>query len=783
MRVLYNFTVLSVVLLLIGMFYIQKLWSSRALPKNIVNVVVWTDTRSIKDDMLQVRSRKVMEPMCNHSIGLFDYQFDPEGAWNYSNISCPRICTSQWVLGDCFVVDELVQNTPDGIFFTTSIRERYLSADASSLPEQGKYLHSLFPYEDAYKFRFLFHFSIPADDLSKPEDMKIVTGLSGSSAIDVLLVVLNHDGKIWKSFRPTPAGIEIAMKDLFSLAGQPHLLDIAQPDLGRNNIPNAHIPAGPVARLSGTEIESKIICYDSHTLPPKIKVEKWDSTVCTLQVSQSDSTWSARHEIRTMKDISTSRSYYGIHVAFSSEAELRVVDVPRAVDFLTTMIVLIALPSAAFRFVAIHCLGHLSKIYRSVLDEGFSISHNVASLVMNMMVASTVYQNIADSGEGISIHHMEKMLSFALSDTKELDDQEVHSLAVFVFLLTHDLHETKRGPRQSGGFTANLLGSLDEFKFGLQHNTGESIHKASFMSVMFESAKVSLDDVVRLFDLDRKRSFLESAFMPLFLKGKKKRLLGDLIATTKDDALQSNDNSRDSVLTSLPQRKQEQTEQEPERACHGNAVDFRDAELVSLQQRIQELERRCKDNTVVSMDSVLACLQQRVHKLEMKCYYPVAATSDPVLSFTQEALDSTESSQFCVPMQKGQQTLYPDFADQLFNFEDKLRELDQKFTKLASQFDALGRATTSIFECIPESASRIANKQLDSVWRGNGKEPAASHCCHDQQGLEGKQGADLEATQGVDLEATQGDDSDDAHSGDTWRTVENFFAILEANRR
>jgi len=69
------------------------------------------------------------------------------------------------------------------------------------------------------------------------------------------------------------------------------------------------------------------------------------------------------------------------------------------------------------------------------------------------------------------------------------------------------------------------------------------------------------------------------------------------------------------------------------------------------------------------------------------------------------------------------------------------------------------------------------------VWRGNGKEPAASHCCHDQQGLEGKQGADLEAAQGVDLEATQGDDSDDTHSGDTWRTVENFFAILEANRR
>jgi len=53
-----------------------------------------------------------------------------------------------------------------------------------------------------YRFSFLFNFDVPADDLAKPEDLKIVRSLSGSSGVDVLLVVLNHEGKKWKSFLP-----------------------------------------------------------------------------------------------------------------------------------------------------------------------------------------------------------------------------------------------------------------------------------------------------------------------------------------------------------------------------------------------------------------------------------------------------------------------------------------------------------------------------------------------------------------------------------------------------
>jgi len=664
MRAIYNATVLGVLIVLVTMFVVQKLWSSTSSPKNFVKFVTWIEPHTLTQEMIDLWPKKLAAPMCQKENYFYDYQFDPDGIWTFSNFSCPKICTKQQAT-DCFIGEELVQNTQDGIFFTTSIRHSVLMAENSTQSAIGKYFHHFFPYEDVYKFRFQFHFNIAADDLASPTDMKLVSGISGRSNVDVLLVVLDHKDTMWKTYRPTPFGIEMTIPELLSLSGHSDLLDIAQPDLGMNYIPNTQNPTGPVARLTGTQIQCRLQCYESQTIPAKLKVKNWNSNVCSLRVIQSGSTWSKRHVLHTKSDSVTSRLYYGIHIAFDSEAELRHVDIPRAMDFLTTIIVLVALPSQFFRFFSVHCLGHLSRIYHRAVDETFSISHNVASLAMNMMIASSTYKYIADSEEGISLMQMEKLMRFCLSEYGELDTDEIHALCLFCFLVTHDLHDKKKKVGLVRGLTKSLMTSLDGIRAGQNSDVGEdeNIHKGAFMSIMFESSRLALDDVTKLFDHDRRTSVLERVFLPPFVKGE----------IQQEQTLEGKDRDRarsDPEEAEAPEEAEgpaEAQQEVPEEATAADCVDWQNLTVVlaSLQNRLDELEKCCK------------------------------------------VLDQKLPNQTDVEL-----------PDRLLEFEGHLGKLGEAYDTLAEKYNDVERAHTTSIALLSETVSNAVKNELDTLHRG-----------------------------------------------------------------
>jgi len=522
MRIIYNVTLTILLVLLVTMFFSMKMWSSANKVKEFVNIHSWIELQLQTTEMVHLWDQKATQPMCNSTKnGLYNYQFDADGDWIYSNYSCPRICTSRPSVLGCFLVDELIEKTDKAMFFTTSVRESRIVNDSGVLPAREQYFHYLFPFEDVYSLDFMFNFDVNGNDLVSTRDLQFATNsLKGSSNLDTLLFVMDANGKIWRMYQPTPEGINLTVSNLLELSGQKQLLDSPQPDLGRNYLPNAQNPTGPVGRLTGVKIQSKLKCYDPTTVPSqlKLKLQSSNVNVCTLELIPTGSTWSSQYAKYPLNGNVASRTHYGIFIEFASEADLRYYDIARAMDFLTTFIVLLTLPSAFCRFFLMHCLGHLSKIYSSACDEAFSISHNVACLAMNMIAASSTYRLIADSETGISLKQMEKLLHFTLSENKELDSQEIHAFCLFSYLITQDI---STGCKDAGNVKgmSDIFSSVDEIRAIIEGYQQDVIQKPAFMSTMFSSSKLTLDDVTKLFDHDRKKSMLENIFLPRFVKG------------------------------------------------------------------------------------------------------------------------------------------------------------------------------------------------------------------------------------------------------------------------
>jgi len=90
--------------------------------------------------------------------------------------------------------------------------------------------------------------------------------LWGTSA-RTLAVLLDHQTHVRND-------ITLSLMEVLELAGEPNSLEIPQPDIGQNLLPNARFKCLP-SRVTGRQVHVQVLCHDYQDLPKFVDPGDW----------------------------------------------------------------------------------------------------------------------------------------------------------------------------------------------------------------------------------------------------------------------------------------------------------------------------------------------------------------------------------------------------------------------------------------------------------------------------------------------------------------------------
>jgi len=204
----------------------------------------------------------------------------------------------------------------------------------------------------------------------------------------------------------------------------------------------------------------------------------------------------------------------------------------RAYDFnaimlyLTSALVLLALPKRFITFFALNCLGQLSKIYRKVVRQDFGVRYACARAVLQSVSQLASFNELADCRgpdgtyfAGISKKHLRRCLQDVVRNrSDELDEKEVAVLAEFAYsqvLLAQQRQDRQRKRENSFFFDLGDLGAFDiDESIAKREEAKTNILDIDAFCQATASEIIGLDTLARLFDADRKIWLGERLFTP-----------------------------------------------------------------------------------------------------------------------------------------------------------------------------------------------------------------------------------------------------------------------------
>jgi hypothetical protein len=335
--------------------------------------------------------------------------------------------------------------------------------------------------------------------------------------------VLDHDDLPYKTFA-AGARVVLSATELVAVAA---------------NMPSraslTHLPSSMFER--GAEFGAQVNCYNdaldfaslysrgvSRSITPTV-----NAPICLLRITFAG--WDPVADVLVQ------------HRGFSTTTLVSIVVVPtkslnvqRFVDFnvillhLTSFLVLMAIPLKAVRFLALYCLGRLSSIYKRVSIEPFNAQVNTASAVMQCVANNIPFTHLADvpdpafaGATGISRPRMRERLAHCFKHKSEvLDEEELTRFSNFCFDQI-----TPLGIEKQRGKCPMLTGLMEELG-GVQLSAANDpshedfgklqvINTGTFSKICSVQAGVDFDDIISLFNRDRRVRFLERLFTPPML--------------------------------------------------------------------------------------------------------------------------------------------------------------------------------------------------------------------------------------------------------------------------
>eukprot|EP00747_Dinoflagellata_sp_TGD_P186700 gnl/TRDRNA2_/TRDRNA2_43920_c0_seq2.p1 gnl/TRDRNA2_/TRDRNA2_43920_c0~~gnl/TRDRNA2_/TRDRNA2_43920_c0_seq2.p1 ORF type:complete len:445 (-),score=51.58 gnl/TRDRNA2_/TRDRNA2_43920_c0_seq2:255-1502(-) len=358
---------------------------------------------------------------------------------------------------------------------------------------------------------------------------------------NALTVVLDHNGDPRHVFEPGVREITVSVLEVFSLLGLPNFLDEPRSELKAPNFKaSERFQEGPPGRITGLEVTLNLRCFDEHKMDLSRHRSEWEQlgeadVICYVSFAHNTMAWSAVTERDAVNHRGDQQNtiYYGIRVQITHGGTFWFPDANTILVALTAVIVMLSIPSKVLQFVATDCLGHLSTIYKSVIKESFSFSHQITGIATRLMGNTVLFHELHDmpsdvEGEygSISQARMSERLSRVLGKGADnLDKHELEQFSKYCFSVLS-------GPAAKEGTSSPLKSAIvsDYYNALARNSSGSTSPKSmgrfndaavdiiSFNAAALHTEQIQFQHIVNLFDRHRKLQALERFFFPYRLQ-------------------------------------------------------------------------------------------------------------------------------------------------------------------------------------------------------------------------------------------------------------------------
>jgi len=596
------------------------------------------------------RLSETNDPMCSAPVvGPWQKRAMEKGAYppftsKRERFSCPRLsavaCPPDEDLRMCTDVYEAATiKSPSDV--ALCVKETYISFGRNAMKYENASMQLeasecaidtyFFTFSQDYVYRFSFDWTL---DINPPfffwlnKDVCHSTPICRGSNHDARTFLLDKRGL---PVREYPPGEEV-------LVPAAELLQLSQGDVGEHQRiwqgQEALFPKTPGSKSrfpswvwhSGVTLHARARCfsddYDILDVVGGAVGTTYDETVwhvgaskkvpvCFIDIDVANAQ-STDLGVRTKEDGMTERyqrAYMRV-IGKPGNSFFRAWDANAILLFVTSSLVLLSLPKMIVRFFTLHCLGQLSKIYKSVIEQEFDISHYCARAVIQLASQSASFAGLSGSGrsDGLSLRGLLDKVRNVVGSCDYLDKSEIEVLVSFAF--RHALCTDIFGVKPSAASQQQSF--VEKGKHGIRRfvglweqmrtparDTWEGTNKAELdignFCYVTGNEHLSLESIACLFDRDRSPSIGERLFMPRGLWNQVHEQHHDVEQFTKSQAQEQ------------PQVMLVQHMEEKHSKLDGHVEDFssmmqrmtlfdshiegHSAELATLRQQMEGLQR------------------------------------------------------------------------------------------------------------------------------------------------------------------------------------------------
>lgn len=507
--VYFSLTVATAVCLVVKIFVRGEMY--RQVPAGQhVQVTMWADGYRNLPLLQSVVDEHMASDLCRKPH-LLDFQWDEAGKWMYEGYQCLPLCQASTRGNDggnastpiarrtCADRRESYRReSRSQLTLVTEIEETVIT-DTGSKPTE----FYLVPTTEALFVSFTFEFTIPSGGTGGT--------LSGDSAVNVLTVVLDTQGGVFRVVPPSPS-IDLTVPELLQLSGRPLLLDSVNVEAGRNWLPQDSEAemSGPHTRITGAEIVLLLDCYNRHPAPLGPEWAWWEGPVCYVSAHVSQTTWVQGESLDVLDAGQTlHQSYHGVRVRFDKGGMFWFPDPNNIYVAVLDAIVLLSIPKRLLLFFITMFLGSLSRVYKRALIEPFDIMAQLGGMSARVAGQSVQFVELEDqTGDcrGISRDRLSERLheTFALQD-KKLNSTELEKFVDVCFgaLVTRFALEEEKGHGVDSGGDVDL---------------GQVLNLETFSVACSCTDPIEIGSAMDLFDQDRPVSSVEWFFTPSQIK-------------------------------------------------------------------------------------------------------------------------------------------------------------------------------------------------------------------------------------------------------------------------
>jgi len=523
--IVYNATMYLLVGLVLVAFIWNKSWSVVLDASDSLGFSLWVGNFT---EIGQIASHinDELPPLCK-STSRYNFWLHRVGETvKYDDFHCAPMCSRADMNEGCIRLDQLMQVQQDSVFFATGAEtSRWTPSESGHDEVENQYM--LFPFEEYFSFGMDYSFVMKSSErlaaskgFLRPFEKNNFA--SGSSNSNIITVILKQSKEVHRVVHPAQ-GVFFSLSELFELADLKgshetlsSSLDKEQVELGPNiyasqnsssSSSSSNSSSGPTRRLTGLQLTLFLNCYTPDMVPARYQVQK-DTPICTLHPVTSPPMWVGLTDTR-VRDGTVRVRLHGIVVHVVTNMRVRRFDLSVLFAFVANAVVYLSLPKAFFGVILVNCMGHMTHIYKNVLQEKFTLSKHMCALVIDVLTKNVVFSMLAERQEGLSYKNVARTMIQTLHCADHVQESHVEALALFGLAYATAGRGFKNHRHESESKTLDWLKSARLKEFDLK----------SFVMASTSDREVTMNELLSVMMGDQEsKHWLAEVFVPWGLR-------------------------------------------------------------------------------------------------------------------------------------------------------------------------------------------------------------------------------------------------------------------------